>query len=77
MNREILFRGKRKQDGVWAHGDLVRLKDGDKQVPCIYYFGEVYRYCVLFGKYIPFDVHNNIFNPCDECKQAEVEDDTL
>ena len=42
MNREILFRGKRKQDGVWAHGDLVRLKDGDKQVPCIYYFGEVY-----------------------------------
>ena len=42
MNREILFRGKRKQDGMWCHGDLVRLKDGDGQVPCIYYFGEVY-----------------------------------
>lgn len=42
MNREILFRGKRKQDGVWVHGDLVRLKDGDKEVPHIYYFGEVY-----------------------------------
>lgn len=42
MNREILFRGKRKQDGLWVHGDLVRLKDGDIQVPCIYCFGEVY-----------------------------------
>lgn len=37
-------------------------------------FDDEYRYCVLFGKYIPFDVHNNIFNPCDECKQAEVEE---
>lgn len=42
MNREILFRGKRKQDGLWCHGDFVRLKDGDRQVPCIYGFGEVY-----------------------------------
>lgn len=37
-------------------------------------FDDEYRYCVLFGKYIPFDVHNNIFNPCDECIRSEVED---
>lgn len=30
--------------------------------------------CMLFGKYIPFDVHNNIFKRCDECKQAEVKE---
>ena len=27
---------------MWCHGDLVRLKDGDTQMPYIYYFGEVY-----------------------------------
>ena len=37
-------------------------------------FDDEYRYCVLFGKHIPFDVHHNIFNPCDECIRSEVED---
>lgn len=45
--REILFRGKLKQNngnhhkGDWVHGDFVRLHDGNKQIPCIYGFGEV------------------------------------
>lgn len=39
--REILFRGKRVSDGIWVHGDLVRITDGDKTTPYIYYQGEV------------------------------------
>lgn len=37
-------------------------------------FDDEYRYCVLFGNYIPLDVHNNIFKRCEKCKQAEVKD---
>lgn len=40
--RQILFRGKRKQEGMWCHGDFVRFQDGDRQVLCIYGYGEVY-----------------------------------
>ena len=44
--REILFRGKRKDNGEykkgdWVFGDLVRLKDGEKTLTMIYGFGEV------------------------------------
>lgn len=39
--RETLFRGKRASDGAWVQGDLVRIVDGDKTTPYIYYQGEV------------------------------------
>ncbi len=39
--REILFRGKTKNTNEWVYGDLVRLKDGNKEIPHIYGFGEV------------------------------------
>lgn len=39
--REILFRGKRKDNGEWVEGDLVRLRDGARTISCIYGFGEV------------------------------------
>ena len=39
--REILFRGKRKDNGEWVYGDFVNLKDGKKLIPHIYGYGEV------------------------------------
>lgn len=40
-------------------------------------FDDEYRYCVLFSNYITLDVYNNIFKRCDECKQAEIQDDKI
>ena len=34
MNREIKFRGKRLEDGIWVHGDLLHICGG-----CIIYHG--------------------------------------
>ena len=39
--REILFKGKRKDNDEWVEGDFVRLKDGDRVIPCIYGYGKV------------------------------------
>ena len=32
MNREILFRGKRVDNGEWVYGDLIQLHDGRKYI---------------------------------------------
>ena len=34
MNREIIFRGKRLEDGEWVHGDLIHIGGG-----CVIYHG--------------------------------------
>ena len=34
MNREIIFRGKRLEDGEWVHGDLIHICGG-----CVIYHG--------------------------------------
>lgn len=39
--REILFRGKRIDNGEWIEGDLTRIKDGDRVHTYIYGIGEV------------------------------------
>ena len=39
--REILFRGKRKDNGEWVEGDFVNLKDGKRLIPHIYGYGEI------------------------------------
>lgn len=45
--REILFRGKLKQDNLpyrkdeWVYGNFVFLTDGNRHIPHIYGFGEV------------------------------------
>lgn len=54
--REILFRGKTKNTNEWVYGDLVRLKDGNKEIPHIYGFGEVIPETV--GQYIGLDDKN-------------------
>lgn len=41
---------------------------------CMMFNGE-YRYCDLFDNYIIYDVYENSFKRCDECKQSEVKDD--
>lgn len=41
---------------------------------CMMFDGE-YRYCDLFDNYIIYDVYENSFKRCDECKQSEVKDD--
>ena len=41
MNREILFRGKQKDNGEWVYGCFVDLIDGKRKIPCIYGKGEV------------------------------------
>ena len=38
--REILFRGKRIDNGEWIEGDLTRIKDGNQVHTYIYGFGE-------------------------------------
>ena len=40
--RGIIFRGQLKSTKEWVYGDLVRLKDGKKEIPHIYGFGEVF-----------------------------------
>lgn len=42
---------------------------------CMMFYGES-RYCDLFDRYISYDTDTDNFNRCDECKQAEVENDT-
>lgn len=54
--REILFRGKTKNTNEWVYGDLVRLKDGNKEIPHIYGFGEVIPETI--GQYICLDDKN-------------------
>lgn len=39
--REILYRGKRADNGEWVEGDFVRITDGDRTTPYIFYYGEV------------------------------------
>lgn len=34
MNREILFRGKRVDNGAWVEGDLAHHKDGRRYIRC-------------------------------------------
>ena len=41
---------------------------------CMMFDGE-YRYCDLFDNYIIYDIYTDSFKRCDECKQAEVEND--
>ena len=54
--RQIIFRGKRKDNGEWVYGDFVRIKDGDKEISYIYYFGEVIPETV--GQYTGFTDKN-------------------
>ena len=39
--REVLFRGKRKDNGEWVYGQYCELRDGKTTIPCIYYKGEI------------------------------------
>ncbi len=41
---------------------------------CMMFDGE-YGYCDLFDNYIIYDIYTDSFKRCDECKQAEVEND--
>ena len=35
MNREILFRGKRVNNGEWVYGDLIRINNGNDKIAII------------------------------------------
>lgn len=40
MNREILFRGKRKGNGKWIEGCLLQYSDGDEFICCESYISD-------------------------------------
>lgn len=60
--KDILFRGQMKSEncsfkkGDWVFGDLVRLHDGKREIPCIYGKGDVVDKTV--GQYIGIDDKN-------------------